>query len=924
MTRPPAGAQPAIHAAFFLSGAGALAFETVWFSEAGLVVGNSVWAAALVVAAFMAGLAAGNAAAASIARRFRTLLGAYAAVELAAAGSGALLVLALPVLPSVLRPLFAPLLDHPVALSCARSLVAFVLMAIPATALGATLPLLARPLEGLAGTYGTALGRLYGFNTLGAVAGTLLAELTLVPALGLTGTGCVAAACSASAALIAWRLAGIPEAREAASPEKWLEGKDRARILGAAFLAGATLLGLEVVGFRFVLLFQDGTTLVFALMLAVVLAGIGLGALVASLPPFARDPGRWARRAAACAALAVVVGYAGFDAAVKTLAPWQAELTWIAGLLCAFLLGPVAFLSGALFTTLGAELRGRMAGAGAATSALTLANTLGGMLGSLAAAFLLLPLLGLERSFFVLAFFYGAIVLILPAPAGTPVRRWRAAIAAALALSLFPFGRMAGEYHRSVEERFAGRILAAREGVVQTTFYLAHDFLGEPLFLRLATNSYSMASTAVGVQRYMKLFAYLPAALHPRIERALLLCFGVGSTAAALTDLPEVKSIDVVDVSRDVLEMSDLAHPDPARHPLRDPRVKVHIEDARFFLQQSAGGYDLITGEPPPPKIAGVAALYSREYFHLMKSRLNPGGIATYWLPAYLLLERESLAIIGAFCDAFEDCSLWSGLNRDWILLGSNGGLTTEMRRVPREHFARLWNQPRAGAELRRLGIERPIQLVGQFMADAPALRKLAAAVPPLDDDHPRRIGSALYAEPVTPRYAELMNAARGRARLEGGAWAKLLDADLVAKSREGFRRRGMLEATFYPDLRGEDYDFWADLAYLLTQTDLVDLPRWMLGSGARVADIAAHADRRNPLAAEHIAIDALAAHRAPVQMDADRFAALTPKAQVVTVFHHCVAGQRAKARVLMEWIPPNRRSGDAWRAFSAWAAKAC
>src|SRR5262245_56401931 len=189
MTRPPASVQPAIHAAFFLSGAGALAFETVWFCQAGLVVGNSVWAAALVAGAFMAGLAAGNVAALAIARRWRNALSAYAAVEVVAAASGALLVLLMPWLPAALRPLFSALLEHPLALDAARTATAFVLMALPAVALGATLPLLARPLEGLATGYGAALGRLYGFNTLGAVAGTLAAELWLIPSLGLMRSG---------------------------------------------------------------------------------------------------------------------------------------------------------------------------------------------------------------------------------------------------------------------------------------------------------------------------------------------------------------------------------------------------------------------------------------------------------------------------------------------------------------------------------------------------------------------------------------------------------------------------------------------------------------------------------------------------------------------------------------------------------------
>jgi spermidine synthase len=56
------------------------------------------------------------------------------------------------------------------------------------------------------------------------------------------------------------------------------------------------------------------------------------------------------------------------------------------------------------------------------------------------------------------------------------------------------------------------------------------------------------------------------------------------------------------------------------------------VEDGRFFLQTSAASFDLITGEPPPPKAAGIVNLYSREYFQLLHDRLNDGGVATYWL----------------------------------------------------------------------------------------------------------------------------------------------------------------------------------------------------------------------------------------------------------------------------------------------------
>ena len=871
----------AFYGMFFLSGAGALAFETVWFAQAGLVVGNAVWSAALTVGAFMAGLALGNALAIRLAPRLRNPVLGYAAVEVAAATSGVALVLAFPHLPELFQPLFAPLLGESFSLNAARAGVAFFLMAVPATALGATLPLLAKPLEAATGSYGLALGRLYGVNTLGAVAGVLAAELVLVPELGLRGSGFAAAACNLGAAAIAWSIArGFTGAAPAASP-----AGGRARVLAAAFLAGAALLALEVVWFRFLLLFVDGTTIVFAVMLASVLAGIGAGGLIAAWLARRGSISRLARAAAAKAGVLVVLGYWAFEFLAQALDEVQPGSPWRATALCAFLMAPGAILSGFLFTALGERLRAGVADAGAATGMLTLANTLGAMAGSLLAAFVLLPLLGMEASFFFLALVYLACVLAIPAE-GSPELRFVPSLAAVAALALFPFGKMAEDYYAGVEKRFGGTVVAAREGVSQTTFYLRHDFLGEPLFYRLATNSYSMASTAVGVERYMKLFAWLPAALHPKLEDVLVLCFGVGATASAVAELPEVKRVDVVDTSRDILEMSKIVFPAGSRHPLRDARFATHVEDARFFLQTTDRRYDLIAGEPPPPKMAGVAPLYTREYFALLRSRLNEGGLATYWLPAHLLLEKEALAVIRAFCDVFDDCSLWSGLNRDWILLGSRGGVEP----VTAEHFSRLWQLP-LGKDLQRLGIHDPGQLAGQFIADAAFLREFVSAVAPLVDDHPRGIGPKLLREPRTPRYHYLMDAGLSRERFLASPWASLLPAGIIAASAEGFRLRGVLEAALHPELRPAGYDFWRDIADLIRNTELVELPRWLLGSGARAAEIARRKGWEDPVAAEHLAIDALANRRPPP----DPARAASPAAKRLIAFHQCLAAAPAR-----------------------------
>ena len=907
---------------FFLSGAGALVFETVWFNQMGLVLGNSVWSAALVVAAFMAGLALGNLAAPRLARRSRNLVKSYAALEAVAALSGAAMVLVFPALPALSAPLLAPFTEHPAALGALRLGLAFFLMVIPAAALGATLPLLSKPLEAASGSYGFALGRLYGINTLGAVAGTLAAELVLIPALGLRGSGLAAAACNLAAAAIALQVARVP-AFKTAIPENSIAGTARnTRVLIAAFLSGALLLGLEVLWFRLLLLFESGTTLMFATMLAVVLAGIGLGGMLASR--WARrgwSPAAVARAAAGLAAAGVAAGYAAIPAHWAFLVTSAATPPMAVSTLHALvLMGPVSLLSGVLFTALGDVLRRGMSDAAAATARLTVANTTGAVAGSLAAAFLLLPGLGIEVSFFALAALYGVTALLVPGAPARPWWRFAPAAFAVAALALFPLGRMAGEHYRRVEAHFSARLVAAREGIVETAFYLAYDFLGEPAYYRLVTNSHAMSSTSPRAQRYMRLFAYLPGALHPRIESALVICFGVGSTLSAVTDLPDVKAIDVVDVSRDILELSDLAYRAPQRHPLRDPRVKSHVEDGRFFLQHTGRRYDLITAEPPPPKVARIVSLYTREYFELLKGRLNPGGIASYWLTVHQLLPEESLAIVRAFCAAFPDCSLWSGVGLEWILVGSRDGISP----APRERIARLFAHEPTREHFRRMAIEAPEYLLAQFIADAKALREVAAQTPPLEDDFPRRLSSTLPSGRAEPLYAALLDAAASRERLRASPWAAaVLPPALIAQSDTAFRERVMLDALAYPELRPAGSSAWGDVAEVARRGERAALVRWLLGSDERRAEIA----RRHPqagAAAAHLAIDALAGRRAPAAPDEARFRAMSARTQLVTVFHHCVSGEAGRARTLMAWLPAERRQSEPYRSFLSWAETSC
>jgi predicted membrane-bound spermidine synthase len=767
---------------FFASGASALLFETLCFRQAGLMLGNSVWATSLVTSSFMGGLAIGNALAGARGGRLRRPLLAYAALEAAIGVTGLGLVLLLPRLTPLLAPAFTPLLAHAWVLNSLRFAVAFVLLLVPATAMGATLPVLARALASREPRFGRVLGTLYGLNTLGAVAGALAGEGFLIARFGIRGTGLCAAALNAGAVVAALLLSrsvhGGALAAEAPAPEPLRAAASR-RLLAAAFLAGALLLSLEVAWFRLLLLFVFGTSLSFAIMLAVVLLGIGAGGLLAGLVIGAdTDVWRWLSALALAAGAVTAWSYAALP---DVLAPFRSRILLAPQDVLAValpLMLPTSLLSGALFTLMGTALKAEGHDASRAAGALSFSNTMGAMFGPLLTTVVLLPGIGIERTVFVLACGYGAVALLSARPArlaGTArwasAGFWSAAVAYVALVALFPFGLMRNHFGRRAAAAYLApgiRIEAYREGLTETITYLVRELWGEATSHRLLVNGFSMSGSHFAAARYMRLFVYWPVAVHPAPKQALLISYGVGLTAKALTQTEALESVDVVDISKDILELGRILFPRPGTFPLDDRRVRVHVEDGRFFLLTTDKSYDIITAEPPPPKSAGIVNLYSSEYFELIRKRLAPGGITSYWLPVYQLEPAESKAIIRGFCDVFSDCSLWAGVGFEWMLVGTRGFLGP----VSEEQFGRQWRDPVVGPVLRGLGFDSPELLGTTFLADAPTLNQLAAGTPPLDDDHPLRI-SPHFARRLDPLYLKLLNAGESRGRFASSALIK-------------------------------------------------------------------------------------------------------------------------------------------------------
>jgi spermidine synthase len=835
-------------ALFFLSGASALLFQTLWFRLAGLTLGNSVWASSLVLAAFMAGLALGNLGAVRLGPRLRHPLRAYAWLEWIVGGSGLAVVLLFPALTPVAARWFGALWEWPLALNALRLALAFALLLLPTTAMGATLPLVVKALTPRA-HFGKALGYLYGGNTLGAMAGALAGELVLIPELGLRGTGSMAALLNVAAGAGAWLLSGRLEAAAPSAPgaKAPLPRGAVLRLLAAA-VCGGCLLALEVLWFRLLQLFVTGTTVAFAIMLAVVLLGIAAGGFAA---------GRWldadgrAHRfvplLALGSALLVEAGYGALDSLVGFAEGRIPSGPLHTAFLSLGLMLPVSVVSGGLFTLLGAALKDAAGDESAVTGRLTVANTAGAMAGALLAGFLLLPGLGVERSLFVVLLAYLLVAALNAGAGGLPNRRTLLGLAAAavLLVALFPFGRMERASLARVARRFAAggaRPVAVREGLTETILYLRRDVLGEPVSFQLLTNGFSMSIKGeVHSPRYMRAYVFWPLALHPRPRHALMISFGVGNTAQALTQSRELESIDVVDISKDVLEMSRICFVPPETHPLDDPRVRVHVEDGRFFLTATERRFDIITGEPPPPILAGIVNLYSREYFSLIHDRLAEGGITTYWLPVTQLDRPSTLAIIRGFCDVFPDCSLWSGATLNWMLVGTRQGAGPP----PEARFRRLWDDPALGPSLREVGFESAEHLGATFLADAAQLQALTRDTPPLDDDHPHRLRPRVPDQAEMRFYRELTDWRGSLRRFEESAYARSAWPPAVfAGTLARFEERGLYDAHFGAP-SGFGGQPLAELHAALTRTRSEWLPLVLLGSHPREQEIAARAAAR-------------------------------------------------------------------------------
>lgn len=747
-------------ALFFVSGATGLIYEVAWTRMFTAVFGNTVHAASTVLAAYMGGLALGSLVLGRRGDRLGRPLVAYGLLEL---GIG-LYAIAVPLMVGGLTGLYASVFQafgqRPLPVTIVRFVLSFLVLLVPTTLMGATLPILSRLAGREFGLLGRGVGALYALNTFGAVLGSFLTGFVLLEMIGVSGSVYLAAAGGVAVGVVALAVGrGMPRLQAEAAPETGVpeatapdaekppvagqpaEGLSRyasVMVLLVYAVSGAAALGYEVLYTR-VLVFSLGATVhAFSVMLTTFLIGIAIGSAASS-----RLVDRSRRPIEAFAIIEILIGATVLASVYLlrelSLTHHYLDIRQAGGNLfrlrgadflesAAVMMAPT-LLMGAAFPVV-ARIYARRNLVAASVGSIYFFNTVGAVAGSLLAGFVLVPALGAARSIAALASLNVALGVLLFSCVGR--RRFWAA-GAALVLAALLAGSLALRPEILAEtfniRQPGSELLYAKEGVAGTV--TVHRY---PEYDLLAIDGTDVAGTSFMLRVTQKLQAHLPVLLARDTRSITHIGFGSGETLKTL-NLYGVGTIDGVEICKDVIAASRRFFSAINLGVFDRSNVRITIMDGKNFVLLTGQTYDIIMTDSIYPGSSGASALYTVDHFKEVRKKLNPGGIASCWLPLDLA-QADLASALMAFNEAFPEMSVWycyMSFSQHALLIGRKDGPVT----VDLAKFAAAFADPALREDFGAILIDDPLTLASCLIADGEAVRRFCAGVRANSDDRP-------------------------------------------------------------------------------------------------------------------------------------------------------------------------------------------
>lgn len=702
------------------SGGAALIYQVVWFQLLSLVIGASSVSLGVVLGTFMGGMCIGSLALWRVISARRHPLRVLACIELGIGLCGLLVYVAVPALNGLYAELASGDTSGMTGLVL-RATVAAVCLLPPTMLMGATLPAVARWLE--ATPKGIArMGLCYGSNLFGAVAGSLLAGFYLLPHHDVAFATWAAVAINALVALLALALAArtpgpAPEATASYGVEataRLLSTDDERRrevrtarrtqeaaawpVYTATALSGFTALSAEVIWTRHLSLLLGATVYTFALVLAVFLLGLGLGSSLGATASHRID----ARVALGCCQLLLAVAMAWAAYTIAAFLPyWPLDVGLDTPLPVALQLDLLRVLWAVLPAALawGASFPLALAAAARAEDPARLmgglyaANTIGAIVGALATSFVLISTIGSQatQQLLVLAAVCAALLVLGPARSSGLALRGRrlAAVAAAgvvalgATLAIPPLPGALVAYGRFLPTRSPGSTIVYTGEGLTASIAVSRQANGT---LTYHNAGKAQASTYPQDMRLQRMLGHLTTLVPESGRSYLVIGLGAGITAGAVAIDPNAERVVVAEIEPLASEAADKYFRAQNHGLIGNPKVDLRIDDGRHFLLTTNEQFDGITSDPLDPWVKGAAALYTREFWALARSRLKPGGVVTVFVQLYETTEDAVKSELATFFEVFPHGAVFAntvqGRGYDAVLLARADDAPIDLDRI--------------------------------------------------------------------------------------------------------------------------------------------------------------------------------------------------------------------------------------------------
>jgi spermidine synthase len=673
---------------FVGSGCSALIYEIVWFQLLELVIGSSAISVGVLLGTFMGGMCVGSLLAPRLISKNHHPLRLYGFIEVGIGIIGLLILFGMP----LVGGLYFFGAGHGFTGMLMRGVVAAICLLPPTFLMGATLPVISRWVktspEGVSW-----LGFFYGGNIGGAVIGSLLAGFYLMRVYDVATTTYVAVVLNLAVAALALLIAKLtPFTPEPDSSADTLIAADNSAwaVYVTIGLSGFTALSAEVIWTRLLSLLFGGTVYTFALILAAFLFGLGIGSTVGSaLARSLKNPKvalGWCQML-----LCGTMVWAAYSL-MKSMPFWPVDVTlttdpWLKVQLdmvrCLWAVLPAAILWGASFPLALASVATRGQDPGRLVGGVYAANTLGAIIGSLGASMVLVAWIGSQHSQQVLiavSAISGLLMLALPSDEeSTGKSNLNFAItvlclAVAGGLLVMSVPELPGHfvaYGRFVPTRGANaNIVYMGEGI--TASVAVSDM---PDGTRNYHNAGKVqASSDPADMRLQRMLGHLTTLVPATNTDFLVIAFGAGVTAGAVSVEPNLKSETIVEIEPLVPKVVGKWFGAHNFEVAQNPKVHVEIDDGRHFLQTTKLKFDGITSDPLDPWVKGAAALYTREFFQLEKDHLKPGGVATQFVQFYESNSEAVKSEVATFFEVFPNGAIFAntvrGSGYDVVLVG--------------------------------------------------------------------------------------------------------------------------------------------------------------------------------------------------------------------------------------------------------------